>query len=115
MRGLRRRRKSPDPRSMLRMSGTLPHKGGGEEELLPIPPARSQPLVHMRRRRRDNAHRVLVPGDRDHEFARMQVQARFAETRTVAVNIVAGNRPAYGCTINAQLMSPSGDRLKRQP
>src|SRR5258707_9341502 len=115
MRGLHPRRKTPHPPSMLRISGTPSYKGSGQEKLLPIPPARCQPLVHMRRRRRDDARRILVPGDRDHELARMQVEARFAETRTVTINIVADNRPAHGRTMNAQLMGPAGDRLKRQP
>src|SRR6476660_3536076 len=113
MRGLHP--ETPHPPSMLSISGTLSHKGRGQEKLLPIPTAHSQSLVHMRRRRGDDAHRVLVPGDRDHEFARMQVQPRFAETRTVAINIIADNRPALSRSVNAQLMSPPGDRLKRQP
>ena len=45
----------------------------------------------------------------------MQVQPGFAETRTVAINIIADNRPALSRSVNAQLMSPPGDRLKRQP
>src|SRR4029453_19408435 len=80
-----------------------------------IPPASFEPLARVRRCRRDDAYRVLVPGNRNHELARMQMQAWFPETRAVAVDVVADNRPVHGCTMNAQLMGPAGDRLKREP
>src|ERR1700704_895507 len=60
---------------------------------LPTPPARPEPLSHMRRCRRDHAHRILVPRYRNHDLTRMQMQPRFAEPRPVAVNVVAHNRP----------------------
>src|SRR5260370_34558124 len=82
---------------------------------LPIPPARLEPLMHMRRRRRHHAHRVLVLRNRDHQFARMQMQPRLAEARTIAVNIIAENWPAHGRGVNAPLMGPPGDRLQREP
>jgi len=45
----------------------------------------------------------------------MQMQARFAEAWTVAVDVIADNRPAHGGGVNAQLMGPAGDRLEREP
>src|SRR5688500_18423688 len=43
--------------------------------LLPIPAARHQPRTHVRRHRRDDAHRLLVLLDRHHDLARVQLQA----------------------------------------
>src|SRR3954469_2260870 len=53
-----------------------------------LPPARSQPLAQMRRRRCHHAHRVLVLRNRNPDLARMQMQPRLAESRSVAVNII---------------------------
>src|ERR1700722_8419284 len=69
----------------------------------------------MRRRRCGHPHRVLVSGNRDHDLARMQMQARLAETRTVAVDIVADDRPAHRSGVNTQLMGAPGDGFEREP
>src|SRR5260221_11051054 len=69
----------------------------------------------MRRRRREDAHRVLVLRNRDHELARMQMQAWLAETRTLAVDVIADDRPALSCSVNAQLMGAAGDGFQREP
>src|SRR6185437_6955440 len=43
------------------------------------------------------------------------MQARLAEARAVAVNIVADNWPALSLRMHAQLMGAACDGLKRQP
>src|SRR5580692_12581932 len=43
------------------------------------------------------------------------MQGRLAETRAVAINIVADNRPAHRSGVNAQLMGAAGDGLEREP
>src|SRR3984893_2962429 len=101
---------------MLRISGTLSPTGRGEETAsLPIPTARFEPLMQMHRRRCGHADRIFVLRNRDHQFARMQMQPRFAETGAVAVDIIADNRPAHRGSMHPQLMRPPGDRLQRQP
>src|ERR1700737_3892911 len=94
------------------MAGTSPAMTSGS---FPIPSAGPQPLLQMRRRRRHHAHRVLVPGNRDHDLAGMQMQARPTEARSVAVDIFADNRPAHGGCVNPQLMGAAGDRFEREP
>src|SRR6266436_9570411 len=98
------------------MRATLSHEGRGEESAsLPIPSAGPEPLLQMSRRGGGHAHRLLVPRNRDHDLAGMQMQARLAEARPVAIDIVADNRPAHGGGVNAQLMGAAGDRFKREP
>jgi len=82
---------------------------------LPVPSAGPEPFVQMGWRGGQHAHRVLVPRNRDHDLAGMQMQARLAEARSVAINIVADNRPAHGGGVNAQLMGAAGDRFQREP
>ena len=89
--------------------------GHDENESLPTPSAGPQPLVQMCRRRRCDAHRVLVSGDRDHDLASMKMQARLTETRAVAINVVANDRPAHRSRVNAQLMGAAGDGFERKP
>src|SRR4051795_9534757 len=69
----------------------------------------------MCRSGRHRLHGVLVPGDRDHDLTGMQMQPGFAETRTVAVNVVADNGPAHRRGVYAQLMGAAGDRFEREP
>src|SRR6266851_5348722 len=83
--------------------------------LFPIPAARPEPLAQMLRRWRTHPHRVLVFRNRNHDLAGMQVQSRLAEARTIAVNVIADNRPAHFGTVNAQLMGAAGDRFEREP
>src|ERR1700722_12641062 len=68
-----------------------------------------------RRRRRDYAHRVLVPRNRDHDLAGMQMQARSAEARSISINIVADDRPSHRRRLHAQLMGAAGNRFQREP
>src|SRR5215472_15792342 len=67
------------------------------------------------RSRRGYSHRFLTFRDRNYDFAGMQVQARFAEARTIAVNIVADDRPALGGRVHTQLMGAAGERFHRKP
>src|SRR5437762_1529356 len=83
--------------------------------LLPVPPARLEPLVHMGRRRRDRPHRFLILRHRNHDLAGMQMQNRLAEAGTVPVDIVADDWPAHFGTMDAQLVGSAGDGLKCQP
>src|SRR5258707_13985686 len=69
----------------------------------------------MRRCRRYHAHRVLIPGNRDHDLAGMQMQLRLAETRTVAVDVIADDRPAHRGGVHAQLVGAAGDWFEREP
>src|SRR6266705_4489803 len=84
-------------------------------ESLSIPSAGPEPFLQMSRRGGRHAYRVLVPRNRDHDLAGMQMQARLAEARSVAIDIVADNRPAHGGGVNAQLMGAAGDRFQREP
>src|SRR5882757_4612254 len=83
--------------------------------LLPVPPARSQPLPHMLRRWRHHAHRVLVLRNRNPDLAGVQMQDRLTEARAVTVNVVADDRPARRRRMHPQLMGAAGDRLEREP
>src|SRR6266404_2244776 len=69
----------------------------------------------MNRRWCCHAYRVLVFRNRDYDLAGMQMQSRLAEARTIAINIVADNRPAHFGAVNAQLMGAAGDRFEREP
>src|SRR5258708_23168161 len=71
--------------------------------------------MQMRRRRRYHADRVLVLRNRNHDLAGVQMQPRLAEARTIAINIIAENRPAHFGAMHPQLMGPPGDRLEREP
>src|SRR6185437_7098596 len=110
----------------LNSSGILDHPlsrmmttedGGWEKgkKSLPVPSALAQPLVHMLRRRRHHVHRLLVPRNRNPDLAGMQMQDRFAESRAIAVDVVADDRPARRRRVHAQLMGAAGDRFQRQP
>src|SRR5712675_964382 len=57
--------------------------------LFSVPAARPQPLVHVLRRGGHHVHGLLIPGDRNPDFAGMQMQLRLAEARAVAVDVVA--------------------------
>src|ERR1700731_2814446 len=92
--------------------GAAPHK---KKNTPPPPSAGPQPLVQMCRRRRCDAHRVLVSGDRDHDLASMKMQARLTETRAVAINVVANDRPAPRSRVHAQLMGAASDGFEREP
>src|SRR5260370_28330106 len=77
-RGLRiadaKHRRSKRTAAIGRLMATFSHKGRRKEEpLLPVPPARPEPLVHMRRRRRDHVYRFLVFRNRDPDLAGMQM------------------------------------------
>src|SRR5581483_5381335 len=82
--------------------------------LFPLPAAGAELLVHMRGRRRDDADRLLVPGDRHHDLAGMQMQLRLAEARAVAVNVIAEDRPTGRGRMHPQLMGPPRDRFHRE-
>src|SRR5258707_15546882 len=69
----------------------------------------------MNRRWCCHAYRVLVFRNRDYDLAGMQMQSRLAEARTIAINIVADNRPAHFGAVNAQLMGAAGDRFEPEP
>src|SRR5438552_17268722 len=45
----------------------------------------------------------------------MQMQARLAEARSVAVDVVADDRPARSRRVHAQLMGAAGDRFQVEP
>src|SRR5450755_4130654 len=83
--------------------------------LFPIPSAGPQPLLKMRRRGRHGANRVLVSGNRNHDLAGMQMQARLAEARSISIDIVADNRPAHRGCVNPQLMGAAGHWFQREP
>src|SRR5579864_1220184 len=70
----------------------------------PVPAAGPEPLMHVRRGGRRDADRLLVLRDRNCDFARMQMQPRLAEPRSVAVDVVAHDRPALGRRMHAELM-----------
>src|SRR2546430_10001794 len=53
------------------------------------------PYTTLFRSRRHHAHGLLVPRDRNPDLARMQMQARFAKTWPVAIDVVAEDRPAH--------------------
>src|SRR5262245_55452989 len=74
----------------------------------PVPSAHTEPFLHMFRRRRRNTHRFLVPGNRNSDFTRMQMQDRFAEARAVTVDVVADNGPALARCMHPQLMGAAG-------
>src|SRR5260221_2129430 len=117
MRGLYPRR---EPLTRLRCFASQapsPTRGEGKKAsgLLPIPAACPEPFLQMWWRWRHHADRVLVLRNRDHDLARMQMQARLAEARAVAVNIIADNRPAHRYGMHPQLMGPARHRLQRQP
>ena len=68
-----------------------------------VPPARLQPLLHVRRHRRRDLDRRLVLVERHHDLARVQMQARAAVARRAAVDVVAEDRKARSraqCTRN---------------
>src|ERR1700749_2452856 len=60
-------------------------------------------------------HWLLVLRNRNSDLARMQMQPRLAPTRTVAVDIVADNRPSLRRRMHAQLMGATGDGFHGQP
>src|SRR5258708_27484093 len=82
---------------------------------LPVPAARPQPFMHMFRRGRHDVYRGLVPGNRNPDLARMQVQGRLAEAGTVAVDVVADDRPAHRGGVHAQLVGAAGDGFHGKP
>ena len=43
------------------------------------------------------------------------MQARLAETRSVAVDVIADDRPALCGRMHAQLVGPAGHRFHREP
>src|SRR5271154_5283780 len=69
----------------------------------------------MSRRRRRHTYRFLVLGNGNPDFARMQMQTRLAEARTVSVDIVADNRPALSCRMDAQLVGAASNGFKGEP
>src|SRR4051794_36036569 len=92
---------------MVRDALRAPHHEG-PAALLSVPPAGAEPLAHVGWGWRHHADRLLVAGDRHHDFAGMQVQLRLAEARSVAVNVITEDRPAGRGRVHLQLMSPSG-------
>src|SRR2546430_12551873 len=73
------------------------------------------PYTTLFRSRRHHAHGLLVPRNRNPDLARMQMQARFAKTWPVAIDVVAEDRPAHCGGMHAQLMGAAGDRFHRDP
>src|SRR5436190_22469851 len=69
----------------------------------------------MRRRWRHYPYRLLVLRNGNHDLAGMQMQTRFAEARSIAVNVVANDGPAHRGGVDAQLMGAAGDRLQCEP
>src|SRR3954451_4909056 len=60
-------------------------------------------------------YRLLVLRNRNHNLAGMQMQAWFAKSRPVTVNVIAHDRPAHRGGVYAQLMGAAGDRLQCEP
>src|SRR5258708_19987063 len=83
--------------------------------LLPSPAARPEPLVQMNRRWCCHAYRVLVFRNRDYDLAGMQMQSRLAKARTIAINIVADNRPAHFRAMNPQFMRTPRTPFQPEP
>src|SRR5690348_10642033 len=83
--------------------------------LFPAPTTSTQSLAHVLRRRRGDADRLLVLGNRNRQFARMQMQPRLAETRAVAIDIVADDWPALGRRMDPELVGAPGERFHGEP
>src|SRR5690242_9920899 len=84
-------------------------------KLLPTPSACPEPLAHVLRGGCRHAHRLLVFRNRNPDLARMQMQPWLTKARTVAVNVVADDRPALARRMHAQLMGAAGEGFHRQP
>ena len=122
-----RRRRARPPRAgaddaddllrLLRRLGRGRDGAGGVTSCLSsllVPAARLQPLLHVRRHRRHDLDRRLVPVERHHDLARVQMHARRV-ARRAAVDVVAQDREAHLRAMHAQLVRPPGQRLERQP